>query len=169
MSYINRFYNNSNSLFITIYHQISIIFFNKMAPLFKLLNVLARNYKVNLLKNHIIDSIFAPLLKLQSANYFKLPMGEITMYLELLTTISTLLNNNILDTKSNLFQETNIQFLVAMAIKHGNTGKIFIRFLFSHQVIIILTMLISIDQCCLALSLMNRFSKQKISKVFILF
>lgn len=93
-----------------------------MAPLFKLLNVLARNYKVNLLKNQVVDSIFAPLLRLQSTSYFKLPIGEITMYLECLTTLSTLLDNNILETRTNLFQETNIQFLVAQSIKHGNTG-----------------------------------------------
>lgn len=100
-----------------------------MAPLFKLLNVLARNYKVNLLKNQVIDSIFAPLLRLQSANYFKLPIGEITMYLECLTTMSTLLDNNIIETRANLFQETNIQFLVAQSIKHGNTGMFSIQYI----------------------------------------
>lgn len=113
-----------------------------MAPLFKMLNVLARNYKVNLMKGQVVDSIFAPLLKLQNKNYFKLPIGEITMYLECLTTISTLMDNNIFETKTNLFHETNIQFLVAMSIKHGNT-----------------------DQCSLALSLMKRFSEQRISEI----
>lgn len=113
-----------------------------MAPLFKLLNVLAQNYKLNLLKNQVVDSIFSPLRQLESSSYFKLPLGDINMYLECLTTLSTLLENNIFETRSNLFQETNIQFLVAMSIKHGNT-----------------------DQCCLALSLMKRFSKQKISEV----
>lgn len=94
-----------------------------MAPLFKLLNVLAHNYKVNLLNGQVIDSIFAPLLKLQNKNYLKLQIGEITMYLECLTTISTLMDNNILETRTNLFNETNIQFLIGMCIKHGNTGN----------------------------------------------
>ncbi|XP_055305113.1 uncharacterized protein LOC129569906 [Sitodiplosis mosellana] len=113
-----------------------------MAPLFKLLNVLAQNYKLNLMNNQVVDSIFSPLRQLESSSYFKLPLGDINMYLECLATLSTLLENNIFETKSNLFQETNIQFLVAMSIKHGNT-----------------------DQCCLALSLMKRFSKQKISEI----
>lgn len=99
-----------------------------MAPLFKLLNVLARNYKVNLLVNQIVDSIFAPLLRLESSNYFKLPIGEIQMYLECLSTLSVLLENNLLDSKQNLFQVKNIQFLVAMAIKHGNSGNLLIRY-----------------------------------------
>lgn len=94
-----------------------------MAPLFKLLNVLAQNYKLNLLKNQVVDSIFSPLRQLESSSYFKLPLGDINMYLECLATLSTLLENNIFETKSNLFQETNIQFLVAMSIKHGNTGN----------------------------------------------
>lgn len=94
-----------------------------MAPLFKLLNVLAQNYKVNLLKNPVVDSIFAPLRQLESSSYFKLPLGDINMYLECLVTLSTLLENNIFETKTNFFQDTNIQFLVAMSIKHGTTGK----------------------------------------------
>lgn len=98
-----------------------------MAPLFKLLNVLAQNYKVNLLKNQVVESIFAPLRQLESSSYFKLPLGDINMYLECLTTLSTLLECNIFETKTNLFREKNIQFLVAMSIKHGNTGKIAIE------------------------------------------
>lgn len=95
-----------------------------MAPLFKLLNVLARNYKVNLLQNQVVDSIFAPLRQLESSGYFKLPIGDINMYLECLATLSTLMENNIFEAKTNVFQESNIQFLVAMSIKHGNTGKV---------------------------------------------
>lgn len=94
-----------------------------MAPLFKLLNVLAQNYKVNLLTNTVVDSIFAPLRQLEKSGYFKLPLGDINMYLECLATLSTLMENNIFETKTNLFQEKNIQFLVAMSIKHGTTGK----------------------------------------------
>lgn len=94
-----------------------------MAPLFKLLNALAQNYKVNLLKNSVIDSIFAPLRQSDSSSYFKLSLGDINMYLECLATLSTLLENNSFEVKTNLFQESNIQFLVAMSIKHGNTGK----------------------------------------------
>lgn len=94
----------------------------QMAPLFKLLNILAKNYKVNLLNSQVINSLFSPLLSLESSNYFKIPIGEITMYLECLATLSTLLENNIFETKPNLFQSNQIQFLVAMSIKHGNTG-----------------------------------------------
>lgn len=95
-----------------------------MAPLFKLLNVLAQSYKLNILNNEVVDSIFSPLRKLEKTGYFKLPLGDINMYLECLATLSTLLENKIFETKTNLFQEANIQFLVAMSIKHGNTGKL---------------------------------------------
>ena len=94
-----------------------------MAPLFKLLNVLAQSYKLNILNNEVVESIFSPLRQLEKSGYFKLPLGDINMYLECLATLSTLLENKIFETKSNLFQETNIQFLVAMSVKHGNTGK----------------------------------------------
>lgn len=101
------------------------ISFIQMAPLFKLLNVLARNYNVNLIKAQCIESIFAPLLKCNSSCYFKLPIVDVTMYLECLAMLSTLLEFRIIEIKLNLFQETNIKHLVAMSIKHGNTGKIF--------------------------------------------
>lgn len=94
-----------------------------MAPLFKLLNVLARHYKVNLLKNQVVESIFAPLLRLERSKYSKIAIGDITMYLECLALLSTLLECQNFETKPNLFQDTNVQFLVAMSIKHGNTGK----------------------------------------------
>lgn len=113
-----------------------------MAPLFKLLNVLARNYSVNLVKTPVIESIFAPLLKLNNSSYFKLPIADITMYLECLAMLSTLIETRILEIRLNLFQETNIKHLVAMAIKHGNT-----------------------DQCSMALTLLDRFSKRDISEV----
>lgn len=45
------------------------------------------------------------------------------MYLECLALLSTLLECQNFETKPNLFQDTNVQFLVAMSIKHGNTGK----------------------------------------------
>lgn len=104
-----------------------------MAPLFKLLTILARNYKINLLTVQVVDSIFGPLMKTENPknfNYFKSPIGEITMYLECLTTLSTLMEYNIFETKPNLFQTNQIQFLVAMSIKHGNTGKIYFKLIF---------------------------------------
>lgn len=94
-----------------------------MAPVFKLLNVLAKNYKVSLVTNQTIESIFAPLLKLDRSKYFKIPIGDITMYLECLAMLSTLSDRNILDTKTSIFQESNVQFLVAMSTKHGNIGN----------------------------------------------
>lgn len=95
----------------------------QMAPLFKLLNVLATHYKVNLIKYKVVESVFSPLLKLIRPKYFKIPIGDICMYLEFLTLLSTLHENQLFDTKPNIFQENNIQFLVAMSIKHGNTGN----------------------------------------------
>lgn len=102
-----------------------------MAPLFKLLNVLAKNFDVNLMKNQVVESIFAPLLKLQRLQYVNLPIGDVTMYLECLSLLSTLLDRNTLRPNTNLFQEDNVQFLVAMSIKHGNTGKTHFLAIFS--------------------------------------
>lgn len=94
-----------------------------MAALFKVLNALARNYRINLIKNQLIESIFAPLLQLDHPKYVKLPIGDITMYLECLATLSTLSDGKIFETKPDIFQEANIHFLVAMSIKHGSVGK----------------------------------------------
>lgn len=77
---------------------------------------------MNILNNQIVDTIFAPLVKLDNSKYFKLPVGDATMYLECLVTLSTLLELGIGDVRANLFQKENIQFLVAMSIKHGTTG-----------------------------------------------
>lgn len=95
----------------------------QMASLFKLLNVLATHYKVNLIKNQVVESVFSPFLKLKRPKYFKIPIGDISMYLEFLALLSTLYENQLFDTKPNIFQENNTQFLVAMSIKHGNTGN----------------------------------------------
>lgn len=95
----------------------------QMAPLFKVLNALARNYKINLIKNQSVESIFAPLLQLDRPKYIKLPIGDIAMYLELLATLSTLSDAKIFDSKPDIFLEKNVHFLVAMSIKHGSVGK----------------------------------------------
>lgn len=95
-----------------------------MAPLFKVLNALARNYKINLIKNQLVESIFAPLFQLDHPQYVKLPIGDIVMYLECLATLSTLSDGKIFETKPDIFQEANVHFLVAMSIKHGSVGKI---------------------------------------------
>lgn len=94
----------------------------QLAPLFKLLNALSTHYKLNLIKNQVVESVFAPLLKVQRPKYFKIPIGDITMYLEFLALLSTLCENHIFETKPNIFHETNVQFLIAMSIKHGNKG-----------------------------------------------
>lgn len=94
-----------------------------MAPLFKVLNALARNYKLNLIKNQLVDSVFAPLLQLDQPKYAKFPIGDITMYLECLSTLSTLSDEKIYETKPDIFHEPNVHFLVAMSIKHGSVGK----------------------------------------------
>lgn len=85
--------------------------------------MLAKNFKVNIMNNQIVDTIFAPLLKLDSSKPFKLPIGDTTMYLECLVTLATLLDIGALENRPNLFQKMNIQFLVAMSIKHGSAGK----------------------------------------------
>lgn len=113
-----------------------------MAPLFKVLNALARNYKMNLIKNQLVESVFGPLLKENNLMYAKLPTGDVTMYLELLSTLSTLSDAKIFDTKPDIFQKENVHFLVAMSIKHG-----------------------SVAQCSLALSLVNRFAHTKIAEI----
>lgn len=94
-----------------------------MAPLFKVLNALARNYKLNLIKNQLVESVFAPLLQLDQPKYVKLPIGDVSMYLEFLATLSTLSDEKIFETKPDIFHEPNVHFLVAMAIKHGSVGK----------------------------------------------
>lgn len=93
-----------------------------MAPLFKVLNALARNYKLSLIKNQLVDSVFAPLLQLDQPKFVKLPIGDITMYLECLAALSTLSDEKIFETKPDIFQEPNVHFLVAMSIKHGSIG-----------------------------------------------
>lgn len=94
-----------------------------MAPLFKVLNALARNFKVNLIKSHLVESIFDPLLQLNHPKYVRLPMADIAMYLECLAALSTLADGKIFETKPDIFQQKNIHFLVAMSIKHGSVGK----------------------------------------------
>lgn len=99
-----------------------------MAPLFKVLNALARNYKINLIKNQLVESIFAPLLQMDHPKYVKLSITDIDMYLECLATLSTLSDAKVFETKPDIFQEANIHFLVAMSIKHGSVGKINVLF-----------------------------------------
>lgn len=107
----------------------------QMAPLFKVLNALARNYKINLIKNQLIESIFAPLLQLDQPKYVKLPISDITMYLECLSTLSTLSDGQQFETKPDIFQEPNVHFLVAMSIKHGSIGKLVFEFVLYTQFI----------------------------------
>lgn len=85
--------------------------------------MLAKKFDVNLMKNQVVDTIFAPLLKLDRLQYVNLPPIDVSMYLECLALLSTLMERKFLKHDANLFQMVNVQFLVAMSIKHGNTGK----------------------------------------------
>lgn len=147
-----------------------------MAPLFKVLSALARNYKVNLIKNQLVESIFAPLLQLDHPKYNNLPLNDITMYLECLATLSTLSDAKIFETKPDIFQKEKVHFLVAMSIKHGSAGNIaFFRILHrpfysnlinsSQSIIFISFTYADLGQCSLALSLATRFSYEKIGEM----
>lgn len=94
-----------------------------MASLFKLLNALARNYQMNLLNIQYVDKIFEPLLQMDCSQYCTLPVDDVTMFLEFLSTLSILLDQQELEAKARIFQDPKIKFLVAMCVRHGTTGK----------------------------------------------
>lgn len=106
--------------------------FLQMSAVLKSLRVLGKTFKVNLLTQNVVMSILDPLLKLDNPKYFNLRDNDVNMYLQCLLTISTLAECGLFDVKKDVFKDKNVQFVIAMSIKHG-----------------------SLDNCKLALSLMR--------------
>lgn len=93
-----------------------------MVPLLKLLVVLGLKYKVQLLNNVVVTAILRPLMSAKEIVHSKLKKEDVTMYLQCLVTVLKLsqIQLNQAELKVNVFNDKNVRYIVAMAIKNGN-------------------------------------------------
>lgn len=96
----------------------------QLISIFKLLSVLAKCFRINLLTQNLVNTLLADVLVDADFEYFKMNKTDITMYLQCLSTLAVLNQHNLFSMKTNIFQKSNVQQLIGMAIKHGDAGKI---------------------------------------------
>lgn len=93
-----------------------------MVPLLKLLVVLGPKYNMQLLNNVVVTAILRPLMTAKEIVYSKLKKENVTMYLQCLVTVLKLsqIQLNQAELRVGVFNDKNVRFIVAMAIKNGN-------------------------------------------------
>lgn len=138
-----------------------------MISVFKLLAVVAKYFKINLLSPNVVNIILGPVLAAEDFEYFKMNKTDITMYLQCISTLAVLNQLNLFSMKTNIFHKSNVQQLIGMTIKHGGTGKpkLFISSFDFIKSTFIIQMILIAEQCNLALMVVGNTSTDSIAKI----